>query len=159
VVRLRPAHGENATRTPLIVMEAGRRKSLTRERRISPVVQARSFTKEWEGPRPAVGVTRTPRFRATRLAFVKEIGCCVCGGLHQPAVANDEATMNFEWPVGNTLPEGEPTGLRRGVRRIKILPFSSAATKYLLGASGFEDISSAQSPFCTTIAPIFECIR
>jgi len=71
VVRLRPAHGEDATRTPLIVMEAGKGKRLTRERRISPEIEATTFAKEWEGDRLLVGATRIARFWGTWLALSK----------------------------------------------------------------------------------------
>ena len=53
--------------------------------------------------------------------------------LHQAAVANDEATMNFECPVGNALLEGEFTGLRRAVRRIKnsaLLVYGNSVTDF-----------------------------
>ena len=71
MVRLRPAHREDATRTPLIVMEAAKGKSLTRERRISLPVEAPSFAKEWEGHRLVVGATRIAESWVTWLRLSK----------------------------------------------------------------------------------------
>jgi hypothetical protein len=76
VVRLRPAHGEEATRTPLIDIKAGKQKRLTEgvnicrrprwelqaEETTFASLGATSFAKEWEGHCLVVGATRIARF-------------------------------------------------------------------------------------------------
>ena len=78
MVRLRPAHGEDATRTPLIVMEAGKRKSLTSQGRNSQTVEATSFAKEWESHRPVVGAPRIARSWGTCLPLQKRYVALFC---------------------------------------------------------------------------------